>query len=37
MPEPAEAELLLFGVGGIFLLGFGGRKGWKAIGPSRVS
>lgn len=36
-PEPAEAGMLLFGVGGVFLLGFGGRKGWKAIGPSRVS
>jgi hypothetical protein len=36
-PEPAEAELLLFGVGGLFLLGFGGRKGWKVIGASQVS
>ncbi|MGD0402574.1 MAG: hypothetical protein ABSB66_05195 [Candidatus Acidiferrales bacterium] len=37
MPEPAEADLLLFGVGGVFLLGFGGRKGWKVIGASQVS
>jgi hypothetical protein len=36
-PEPAETEQLLFGVGGIFFLGFGGRKGWKVIGPSRAS
>ncbi len=36
-PEPAEAGLLLFGLGGVFLFGFGGRKGWKVIGPSRVS
>jgi hypothetical protein len=36
-PEPAEAELLLFGVAGVFLLGFGGRKGWKVIGASQVS
>jgi hypothetical protein len=36
-PEPAEAGMLLFGIGGMFILGFGGRKGWKVIGPSRVS
>jgi|HubBroStandDraft_6_1064221.scaffolds.fasta_scaffold203393_2 hypothetical protein len=36
-PEPAEAELLLFGIGGVFLIGFGGRKGWKLVAPSQVS
>jgi hypothetical protein len=36
-PEPTEKELLLFGVGGVFLLGFGGRKGWKVIGASQIS
>ena len=36
-PEPAEAGLLLFGVGGLFLVGFGKRKGWKVIGANQVS